>query len=146
MGLRAGIALVGAAGLLFAAGGSAGEGLKRLKLCNPRGGIRAERVSRGVRIRYTDGAGRPEAVDFVLRGWEARAAWSAGKGACVALGRAGEAAEETLRAKDEVYSVGGPFQDKVILRRSQRVIELGGERIVIEGTEVVHPKTEKKGE
>ena len=63
---------------------------------------------------------------------------------CVEL--VGEAAPPgTLRAKDEVYETGGPFREKVILRR-QRVIDLGGERIVVEGTEVVFPEgPEEKG-
>ena len=48
-----------------------------------------------------------------------------------------------MSAKDEVIVYGGAFQDKVILRRGQRKIDLGGERIVIENVEVLLPKKKK---
>jgi hypothetical protein len=81
-------------------------------------------------------------VDFTLPGWEVRAS---GKGGCVEFvkalggGAPNSAKKDVLSAKDEVIVYGGAFQDKVILRRGQRVIDLGGEKIVIEETEVLTP-------
>ena len=99
----------------------------------------------GLRVRYLGESDRPAGPDFTLKGWQVRAAMpprrggaAPGGGVCVELVK--EAAPPgTLRAKDEVYETGGPFREKVIHRR-QRVIDLGGERITIEGTEVVSPK------
>jgi len=142
-----GLPAVLAVGVLFALplSGAGGEGLESLRLCNPSGGIRAERSPGGVQIRYTDGEGRPGRVDFALKGWEVRGAWAQGEGGCVEVAKpGGRGAGDVLGARDEVYQAGGPFQETVDLRSTQRVIELGGERIVIEGTEVVHPKREKK--
>ncbi len=126
-----------------------GEKAAHLRLCNPAGGIRADRTPRGLRIRYLDKADRPGGVDFTLAGWEVRAASASGKGGCVDLVKAPEsgaaktAGKDVLSAKDEIIVYGGPFQDKVILRRGQRVIDLGGERIVIEESEVLSPAGKK---
>ncbi|MEE9274702.1 MAG: hypothetical protein V3V62_05285 [bacterium] len=148
-----------AAAVLLPAGGGAraGEG-RDLRLCNPEGGIRAERTRRGLRIQYLGPEGGSAGQPFTLRGWEVRAAVPRGGGVCLDLVKPGsepeeeakktaeaEKAEESktgdiLRARDEVFETGGAFQEKVIYRRTQKVIELGGERIVIEGVEVVHPK------
>ena len=71
-----------ACALLLAAPGSvSGEGREALRLCNPRGGIRAERVPpRGLRIRYLGESGRPAGPDFTLKGWQVRAAMPPRKG------------------------------------------------------------------
>ena len=127
-----------------------GEKAALLRLCNPAGGIRADRTPRGLRIRYLDKADRPGGVDFTLAGWEVQSARASGKGGCVDLvkapggGGAKSSNEDVLSAKDEVIVYGGPFQDKVILRRGQRVIDLGGERMVIEETEVLFPAGKKR--
>ncbi|MEK6709496.1 MAG: hypothetical protein AABZ64_02845, partial [Nitrospinota bacterium] len=88
---------------------------------------------------------KPSGPDFTLTGGEPAAGGPQGGGGCVELARPGAGeAQETLGARDEVFEAGGAFREKAVLRRTQRVIELGGERIVIEGTEVVEPKMEKK--
>ncbi len=126
-----------------------GEKAAHLRLCNPAGGIRADRTPRGLRIRYLDGADRPGVVDFTLAGWEVRAARASGKGGCVDLvkapggGPAKSAKKDVLSAKDEIIVYGGAFQDKVIIRRGKRVIDLGGEKIVIEESEVLSPGGKK---
>jgi hypothetical protein len=120
----------------------------RLRLCNPSGEIRAERTPKGLRIRYLDPSGHPDQIDFTLPGWEVRSADATGGRACVLLEKPPGSStdqgismtEDRLSAKDEVIVYGGAFQDKVILRRGGRGIDLGDERITIQDSEVVSPK------
>jgi hypothetical protein len=144
------------AGLAWAAFSGAAEGAEkgRLRLCNPDGKIRADRTSRGLRIRYIDKSGRAGNIDFTLPGWEVRSASVDGKKACLELQkRAGvqqkkrkmlqsarKGHEDVLHAEDEVIEYGGAFQDKVIIRRGRRVIDAGGERIRVEEKTVISPK------
>ena len=141
-----------AAGLflvLTAPRGGWGEKVSRLRFCNPDGGIRAEKKAGRVRIHYVDRWGRPLRIDYTLSGWRIETASSGGRISCVVLGRIGEVpnlgkasgtvSKDVLSARDEVIVYGGAFQEKVILRRGQRVIILGGEKIVIEETEVLRP-------
>lgn len=96
-----------------------------------------------------DRRGRPLRIDFTLSGWRIETASSGGRISCVVLGRIGEVSKpgkasgtvskDVLSARDEVIVYGGAFQEKVILRRGQRVIILGGEKIVIEETEILRP-------
>lgn len=144
--------LFAAAGLLLvltAPRGGWGEEVSRLRFCNPDGGTRAEKKAGGVRIHYVDKRGRPLRIDFTLSGWRIETASSGGRISCVTLGRIEEASKpgrasgavsrDVLSARDEVIVYGGAFQEKVILRRGQRVIILGGEKIVIEETEILRP-------
>jgi hypothetical protein len=126
-----------------------------LHLCNPAGGLRADRVPEGLRIRYMDKRNRERGLDFVMPDWEVRSMSSKGKEACVEIYKKGSyqgtgvlkdnpESTEVLSAKDEVIVYGGAFQDKVILRRTKRVIDLGGERIIVEGTTVLQPEKKKR--
>lgn len=151
---RAGL-LLGAALAWAAFSGAAGGAEKgHLHLCNPGGKIRADRTRRGLRIRYIDKSGRAGNIDFTLPGWEVRSASVDGEKACLELQkRAGfrrkkkkkphsarKGHEDVLHAEDEVIEHGGAFQKKVIIRRSRRVIEAGGERITIKEKTVISPK------
>ena len=90
-----------------------------------------------------------------LPGWEIRSTNSKGQGACIEIykempeprtGVLNENPEsvEVLSAKDEVVVYGGAFQDKVILRRGKRVIDLGGEIIIVEDTKVSRPEKKNR--
>ncbi len=135
------------------AGAAEGAEKSHLHLCNPDGKIRADRTRRGLRIRYIDKSGRAGNIDFTLPGWEVRSASVDGKKACLELyKRAGVQREKrekpqsawkghegVLHAEDEVVEYGGAFQDKVIIRRGRRVIDVGGERITIKDKTVISP-------
>ena len=142
--MRATAAILGLALTLWAAG--AGADASTVRFCNPDGGIRTEPTARGLRIRYLDRKGRPTRVSFTLGGWEVRSTLPGNGGVCLELAR--KASGKTSpgvrhRARDEVRESGGAFQEKVIHRRTQKVIEQGGERIVIEENRLVSPKTKK---
>lgn len=132
-------------------GAAEGAGEKRLRLCNPGGEIRADRTREGLRIRYIDGSGPPGKIDFTLPGWEVSSVSATGKKACIELKKSVKARRKSgarakssgpdgaLSAKDEVIEYGGAFQDKVIIRRGERTIDLGGEKITIREMEVISP-------
>ncbi|MDA0999823.1 MAG: hypothetical protein O2807_04800 [bacterium] len=128
--LSRGALLVLSGALLLGAGG------ERLQFCSLSGGIRVERTAGGLRVEYLEGKGYP----FVLRGWALRSARPRGEGVCIGLLRrplAPGQRKNVLRARDEVFETGGPFQEKIIYRRSERVIELGGERVSVESLEIL---------
>lgn len=126
--VAAGAVLLGAAGAAGAAGGAS------LRLCSRVGGIRLSRVDGGLQVEYLKGKGYP----FILRGWALSAARPRGEGVCITLiRRAPPPGRKILRARDDVFETGGPFQKKVIYRRTQRVIDLGGERVTVESVEIL---------
>ena len=142
-------------GVLMAPKLKAAQKAPHLHLCNPEGGIRTDRTPEGLRIRYMDKRNRKRGPDFVMPGWEIRSTNSKGKGACIEIykempeprtGVLNENPEsvEVLSAKDEVIAYGGAFQDKVILRRGKRVIDLGGEIIIVEDTKVSRPEKKNR--